>query len=404
MAESEPPTKRLKRPSEALVGGPVRRNKVMVRVPATSANLGPGFDAIGMAVDIWNEITVERAEKFSVRAFGEGEQLIPCEVSDTGESKHLVLRALRRAFEHAGEKPMPPVRVTTRNMVPVCSGFGSSSSAIVGGLIAGLVLAGKELKVREDRPGCGSTVDIEQGVDPEELLHLATDMEGHPDNVAPAIYGGIQLSVQIQEDLDVGVPAAVMSRRIPHPAGMRLVAYVPSEKARLNHGLDKTEEMRSMLKPTIPRKDAVINIQRTALLIDSLHRGDLDALRFATRDRLHQPIRGERAFPHFESVVRAAIAAGAHGAFLSGAGPTVMAICSGQAGDIFTQRASERQEGGVALAMQKALDSLPKELQTMWGNGKFYIVSPTSRGAHVIMADPPFSDGFAHFGSLDGPL
>jgi len=392
-----PPAKRLR-----VSAG--KRNKVMVRVPATSANLGPGFDAIGMAVDIWNEITVERAEKFSVSAVGEGENVITCDVAENGDSKHLILRALKRAFEHAGEVPMPPVRVHTRNMVPVCSGFGSSSSAIVGGLIAGLVLAGKELKVREDRPGCGSAASLEQGLDPEELLHLATDMEGHPDNVAPAIYGGIQLSVQIQEDLDVGVPAAVMSRRIPHPAGLRLVAYVPGEKARLKHGEDKTEEMRSMLKPMVSRKDAVANIQRTALLIDSLHRGDLNCLRFATRDRLHQPIRGERAFPHFDPMVNAAIAAGAHGAFLSGAGPTVMAICSGQAGDIFTQRSSERQEGGVAEAMQKALDDMPPELRATWGNGKFFIVSPTSRGAHVISADPPFSDNFAHFGSLDGPL
>lgn len=382
----------------------MKRNKVMVRVPATSANLGPGFDAIGMAVDIWNEITVERAEKFSVSASGEGEKLIPCEVGPNGESKHLVLRALRRAFEHAGEVPMPPVRIFTRNMVPVCSGFGSSSSAIVGGLIAGLVLAGKELKVREDRPGCGSSFDIAQGLDPEELLHLATDIEGHPDNVAPAIYGGIQLSVQTDPDLDVGVPAAVMSRRIPHPASMRLVAYVPSEKARLGHGLDKTEEMRGMLKPMIPRKDAVANIQRTALLIDSLHRGDFNSLRFATRDKLHQPIRGEKAFPHFDPVIQAAIKAGAHGAFLSGAGPTVMAICSGQAGEVFTQRSSERQEGDVALAMQKALDALPEKVQETWGNGKFYIVSPTSRGAHVVLADPPYSDSFAHFGSLDGPI
>merc|ERR1712137_855927 len=119
--------------------------------------------------------------------------------------------------------------------------------------------------------------------------------------------------------------------------------------------------MRNLLKPEISRKDAVFNIQRTALLVDALHRGDLNSLRFATRDRLHQPIRGVKKYPHFDAIVKAALDAGAHGAFLSGAGPTVMAICSGQAGDIFTQRSSERQEGLVADAMQKALARLPPE-------------------------------------------
>lgn len=393
----EPPCKR------RLVSLP-KREKVMVRVPATAANMGPGFDAIGMAVDIWNEITVERAERFSIVTEGEGVGLIPEDVGVNGESKHLVLAALKRAFEYAGEVPMPPVRIKTKNNVPICSGFGSSSSAIVGGLLAGLVLAGKELSVYEDRPGCGSADTILQGLDPEELLRLATDIEGHPDNVAPAIYGGIQLCMQTHADLDYDVPAAVMSRRIPHPAGLRLVAYVPSEKARLGSGLDKTEEMRSLLKPTIDRKDAVVNIQRTALLIDALHRGDLKSLRFATRDRLHQPMRGDAAYPHLDAMVRAALDAGAHGAFLSGAGPTVMAICSGQAGDIFTQRSTERQEGVVAEAMKKALATLPAEQKDFWSDGQFYLVSPTEKGAHVVSAEPKFSGGLATFRSSDGAL
>lgn len=378
----------------------------MVRVPATSANVGPGFDALGMAVDIWNEITVERADKFSITAEGEGSNLIPLEVGPAGESKHLVMNALRKAFEYAGEVPMPPLRVHTRNMVPICSGFGSSSSAIVGGLIAGFVLTGNELKVYEDRPGIGSTQSIVKGLNPEELLHLATAIEGHPDNVAPAIYGGMQLSVQVHSDLDVGVPAggAVTSRRLPTPKGLRLVAYVPTEEARLASGLDKTEEMRNLLKPEVPRTDAVVNIQRAMLLVDALHRGELTSLRFATRDRLHQPIRGERKYPHLDSMVIAALEAGAHGAFLSGAGPTVVAFCSGQAGDIFTQRAIERQEGEVAKAMESVVNAMPEEVKKVWGNGKFYIVSPTERGAHVVFAEPKFSDGLATFGSLDGHL
>jgi len=385
--------------------GNCKKNKVKVRVPATSANMGPGFDAIGMAVDIWNEIIVERADEFSIHTEGEGSSLIPTDVTDLKEgreSKHLVMNSLKRAFEFCGEK-MPPVKVTTRNMVPVCSGFGSSSSAIVGGLIAGLVLAGKPLKVHHWGTNEGDGPPL-KGVNPEELLHLATSIEGHPDNVAPAIYGGIQLSIQTNPELDPESPASVISRRIPYPSGMRLVAYVPSETARLKNGLNKTDEMRNLLKPTISRKDAVINIQRTALLIDALHRGDLNSLRFATRDALHQPIRGKHAYPHMDSMMKAAMTAGAHGAFLSGAGPTVMAICSGQAGDIFTQMSTERQEGAVAEAMKAALEAAPQETKDLWGDGKFYIVSPSDRGAHVAYAEPAFSDGLATFPSLDGSL
>ncbi|CAE8607323.1 unnamed protein product [Polarella glacialis] len=390
-ASVEPALKKQKVPAS------LRRNKVVVRVPGSTANLGPGFDAIGMAVDIWNEISVERSTAFSITTSGEGAERISTEVAPDGASKHMVMRALQRAFEYAGEVPMPPLRVHCRNMVPVCSGFGSSSAAIVGGLIAGLVLSGKELRVR----GSNSSAN---GIDPEELLQLANQIEGHPDNVAPAIYGGIQLSLVFDKVLDPDVQQEVMSRHLPIPSGLRLVAYVPSEAARFGNGSDKTEEMRNLLDPTIPRKDAVFNIQRTALLVDALHRGDLKVLRHATKDRLHQPMRGEKAYPHLNDMMRAALDAGAHGSFLSGAGPTVMCICSGASGDIFAQKSEERQERDVTDAMRKALGALDdKHLQT-WGHGDFYIVSPTEKGAHVTFADPAFSDGLATFGSLDGRL
>lgn len=372
-----------------------RRDKVVVRVPATTANLGPGFDAMGMAVDIWNEFTVERADKFSITTEGEGTGRISCEVSPTGESDHTVMKALRRAFEYAGEIPMPPVSVICKNRVPVCSGFGSSSAAIVGGLVAGLVLAGKELRASFNR---GDPEDM-----PEELLQLATEMEGHPDNVAPAIYGGIQLCVGLSAGLYDGGKQLALSQRVPTPDGLRLVVYIPSEEARFSSGADKTVELRSLLQPTVSRSEAVFNIQRTALLVDALHRGDLTLLRVATDDMLHQPVRGQKKYPHLYPMIRAALDAGAHGSFLSGAGPTVLAICSGAIGDIFTQKSSERQELAVAEAMRKAASELPPE-HAIWGTGKFYIVSPSTRGAHVVTAEPMFSDTLATFGSLDGML
>lgn len=242
------------------------------------------------------------------------------------------------------------------------------------------------------------------GMHPEELLQLATEMEGHPDNVAPAIYGGIQLSIVFDATLDPGVSQMAMSRRVPVPASLRLVAYVPSEEARCGYGADKTEEMRSILKKEVPRKDAVFNIQRASLLIDSLHRGDLEGLRWAMKDRLHQPMRGEKAYPHVNPMMQAALNAGAHGSVISGAGPTVIAVCSGASGDIFTQAREERQETAVAEAMRCALEAMPEPVRKVWGGGQFYIVSPSNRGAHVVHAEPHFSDSLATFGSLDGPM
>ena len=249
--------------------------------------------------------------------------------------------------------------------------------------------------------------DPNQSQLPEELLQLATEMEGHPDNVSPAIYGGIQLSVQLCAIATAEPrenPQLALSRRVPTPEGMRLVAYVPSEKTRFSFASkDKTTEMRALLPATIPRADAVFNIQRTALLIDALHHGDLSMLKYATEDMLHQPQRAT-IYPHLIPMVRAAVTAGAHGAFLSGAGPTVLAICSGATGaDIFTQAREERQEMKVAEAMRSAVNALPAKAD-QWKDGKFYICSPCMQGAHVVAADPPLSDTMATFGTLDGML
>lgn len=150
----------------------IPRTKVIVRVPATSANLGPGFDAIGMALDMWSEFTIERSDKFEVICEGEGSYDMPTD--DT----NLVCFGLKAAFEKAG-KPLPTLKYHLVNRIPYARGLGSSSAAIVGGLVAGLVLAGHQV------PAWGS----------EELLNMAAEIEGHPDNVAPALYGGIQLGI-----------------------------------------------------------------------------------------------------------------------------------------------------------------------------------------------------------------
>ncbi|RHY27715.1 hypothetical protein DYB32_006589 [Aphanomyces invadans] len=271
------------------------KDSVTVRVPATTANMGPGFDCIGMAVDIWNELTVERADAFSLTNEGEGSDVLPT------DETNLVVVGLKAAFSAAGQD-MPLLRIHCRNRIPFARGLGSSSAGIVAGIIAGLVIAGHELSVRGK----------------EELLQLV-----HKQQPSPFI--------------------------------------------------------------SIDRADAVFNIGRSALLVNALRNGNFKELRHATQDKLHQPQRGAEQYPHLFPLVDAALEAGAHACFLSGAGPTVLAICSGKSGDIFTQVAAERDETKVADAMREAAAKVGV-------HGCVFITNPEHRGAHIVRVSPKISD------------
>ncbi|TFJ83651.1 hypothetical protein NSK_004755 [Nannochloropsis salina CCMP1776] len=331
--------------------GPERR-KVTVRVPATSANLGPGYDTIGMALDMWSEITVERADRFEIVAEGEGADDVPKDESN------LVVTGMKAAFA-AAKKPMPLLKYHCINRIPYARGLGSSSAAIVAGLIAGLVLAGHQL------PCWGS----------EELLQLAACIEGHPDNVAPAIYGGIQLGIHTGERWT--------SERVNTPPGIQLVLFIPDF-------IGKTSDARGVLDSNVERKDAVYNIGRVAWLVNALSTSNLDNLRFGVEDALHQPQRGKAVYKHLYPLIEAANAAGANGCFLSGAGPTVMAITSGASGDIFAQRLSERVDWTVAEAMVRTAEAVGVK-------GQVYITSPAEHGAQVVSAEPAFSSKVVRF-------
>jgi homoserine kinase len=328
------------------------KNRVVVRVPATSANLGPGFDTIGMALDMWSEFTVERADKFEVICEGEGSHDMPL------DETNLVCSALKAAFKAAG-KPVPLLKYTLVNKIPYARGLGSSSAAIVGGLIAGLVLAGHRV------PAWGS----------EELLNLAAEIEGHPDNVAPALYGGIQLGIHNG--------SRWMTERVNLPPGLQCVCFIPDS-------IGKTSTARGVLSETITRKEAVFNIGRVAWLINALATSNIDQLRFGTEDALHQPQRGDAVYPHLQPLIAAAIEAGASAAFLSGAGPTILAITSGLSGDIFTQRAKERVDKKVAEAMIA-------EAARVNIVGQVFITNPVEHGAIVVSSDPPFSEGLVTY-------
>lgn len=263
------------------------KQRVAVRVPATTANLGPGFDCLGMALDIYNRVAVEPAPALSIEVSGEGRGAIP-----TGE-ENLVYRGLAAVFRRVG-RPVPGLRLACHNEIPLARGLGSSAAAVAGGLVAANLL-------------------LREPLSRDDLLTLGAAIEGHPDNLAPALFGGCQVVVQEGEGF-VHAP-------VPLPAGLKAVLFIP-------HFHLPTVQARAVLPAQVPLKDAVYNVGRAALLVASLASGGLSLLAAATRDRLHQPYR-EPLFPAMGPVMAAAMGAGALGSFLSGAGPTVLALCTG---------------------------------------------------------------------------
>lgn len=330
------------------------RTKVVVKVPATTANMGPGYDTLGMAVDMWSEIRVERSDKFEMTCEGEGSDDMP------KDTTNLVCFGLAAAFKKAN-KPVPTLKYHLINRIPYARGLGSSSAAIVGGLIAGLILAGHRVSAY------GS----------EELLNMACEIEGHPDNVAPALYGGIQIGISECEG------GLWMTERVNMPPGLQCVCFIPDT-------IGKTSTARNVLSDTVTRKEAVFNIGRIAWLVNCLASNNIDNLRWGVQDSLHQPQRGAKVYPHMEPMIKAATEAGASAAYLSGAGPTIMAITSGAAGDIFTQRAKERVDRRVARAMLDVAKSCGVK-------GEVYISAPVEQGAIVVSAEPSFSDSLVRY-------
>jgi homoserine kinase len=262
---------------------------VSVRAPATSANLGPGFDALGLALTLYDEVEARVAgHGVTVEVSGEGAGELP-----TDES-HLVVRAMRRAFEALGERP-PGLVLRCRNGIPQARGLGSSSAAIV----AGIVLAR------------GLVDDGRERLDDEAALTLATDIEGHPDNVAPCLLGGFTIAW-----VEPGKAAAV--RREPSP-DVRPVVFIPEAR-----GL--TEVARAALPKTVPHADAAFNAGRSALLVHALSE-DPARLFAATEDRLHQDYRAD-GMPFTADLV-ARLRADGIAAVVSGAGPSVLAFGTG---------------------------------------------------------------------------
>lgn len=255
---------------------------IEVTVPATSANMGPGFDSIGIALNLYNRFRMEECDRIEISAL-RGED-VPADESN------LVYQCAKRVYDICG-KPMHGLRLIEDCSIPQTRGLGSSSACTVAGLLGANAMLGSPLHQ-------------------ENIIDLAAAIEGHPDNSTPAILGGFCTAL-----LEYG---KVWSVRVPIADKVDFVAFVPNFEL-------STEKARQAIPKTVPHKDAVFNLSRAALLTGSLVTGDLHNLSVAVGDRLHQPYRF-RLIPNGEEVVRSAKGLGALGAFLSGAGPTIIAM------------------------------------------------------------------------------
>lgn len=255
-----------------------------VTVPATTANLGPGFDLLGLALPLYNTLTVEEAETLTISHTGPEAAGLP------EGPEHLSHRAAMRLSEHLG-RPMPTWRMRMDVQIPPSRGLGSSSAAIVAGLVAANGWHGEPLSR-------------------EELLAIATAIEGHPDNVAPAIFGGVTAAFT-HEGLTHCVPIA---ERVP----ATLVLAVPDFKL-------ATEEARRALPEHYSRQDVITNLAAVTILTTVMSTGKIEYWPLGLIDRIHQPYRLP-LIPGAPDVFAAAKAAGAHGCVISGAGPTLLAL------------------------------------------------------------------------------
>lgn len=270
----------------------ITHTRVSVRVPATSANLGPGFDALGLALDLCDDLELEATTGgVEILARGEGADSVP-----TGE-EHLVVRALRRGLDHAGA-PQVGVRLRSTNRIPHGRGMGSSAAATV----AGLLLA-RGLVAEPD------------ALDDDTVLQLACEFEGHPDNAAPALLGGVVLSWMR------GRQARSISLSVADGV-LRPLILLPRITL-------STHVARSLLPAEVPHGDAVHNAARSALLVHALAAGDRDLLLEATEDRLHQEQRAP-GMPQSVELMRVLRQEGVP-AVISGAGPAVMVLAGDRA-------------------------------------------------------------------------
>lgn len=278
---------------------------IKVRVPATSANLGPGFDCLGLALDIWNEVSFEESDSISYQVTGEGAAKL------NQRPRNLLTDSFRRVFEICGT-PLKGVAIAAHNKILHSSGLGSSAAAIVAGIY-------------------GANELLNLPLDMNTMVKLATKIEGHPDNVAPALLGGLVVSAMAEGD--------VITRRYDVPK-LSIVIVKPEVNW-------QTHTARTVLPKTVSRADAIFNIGRAALVIEAIRNGELDLLQKVMDDRIHQPYR----LKHIPAGLAAYETAKQFGAAaLSGAGPSIICFVS-------TEKTEDTQENIIDVFSKQGIQS-----------------------------------------------
>lgn len=296
----------------------MKQDSITVRVPGTTSNLGPGFDTLGIALKLYNHVRVTRAE-------GKGVELIsPIGGDERVEATAMLAEAAKLFFRRA-RKPVFGIEVSLSGDVPIARGLGSSVTARLGVVAALNELAGARLSR-------------------QELLEIAAELEGHPDNAAPAIFGGFTAAGIIGN--------SVRCVHFPVSSRLKFVALIPRFEV-------STEEARKLVPPTFSKDDTVHNLNRAALISAAFASGDYRQLRGLFEDRVHQPYR-ERLIPQLSRVIRAGEKAGALGGWLSGSGSTIICV------------ALERPQA-VAGAMQRQLK-----------NSEVKVLTADNQGARVL--------------------
>ena len=290
--------------------------KITVRAPATSGNVGSGFDCLGLAVDIWATVNIETVA--SAPRSGSG-------------IERLVAQGVQAAFGEVDKAP--PLAVEWDRAIPLARGLGASAALRAAGLLAGNALL--------DNPHTLET-----------LLAMGTRLETHPDNIAPCLFGGLQIIARRDNDL--------FHTQAPLPADLKIVVFVPDFEM-------PTQESRRRLPRQFSRDDTVFNLSRSALLIAALAAGSYELLHEATQDRIHQPVRGE-IFAGLDPIMTAAKEAGAAAAYLSGGGSTVAAF------------AKQDEERVARLMTQAAIAG--------GFSGRSIITAPALAGAEVTGTAP----------------
>ncbi|MGY4687523.1 homoserine kinase [Petrotoga halophila] len=258
---------------------------IRVKVPATTANIGPGFDSLGIALQLYNIIEVEEIN-FGLEINVPVEDRMHIETNE----HNLVYRAMKRLFEVVDFHPKG-LRINLINNIPLARGLGSSAACIAGGLVAANKLLNDPLKK-------------------EEIMYLAATMDGHTDNILPALVGGLTVGCLLENE--------VKYVKMNLPPQLKLLAIIPDFHF-------STKKARLLLPQNVPVEEAVFNISRVGLLVASLVTAHFENLSEATKDKIHQPYRKD-FIPNWEEITSKLIKIGVKGCFLSGSGPTIMGI------------------------------------------------------------------------------